>query len=79
MLEQAEAAGYLLDRGLLTPETVVDGGLVVREVSSRNLNFAVEAGEGASYLLKQGRSAEGAATVAREAAVYEELLRRGEN
>jgi aminoglycoside phosphotransferase (APT) family kinase protein len=78
VLEQAEAAGYLLDRGLLTPETVVGGGLVVREVSSRNRNFAVEASEGASYLLKQGRSAEGAATVAREAAVYEELLRRGE-
>lgn len=78
MLEQAEAAGYLLDRGLLTPETVVGGGLVVREVSSRNRNFAVEASEGPSYLLKQGRSAEGAATVAREAAVYEELFARGE-
>jgi aminoglycoside phosphotransferase (APT) family kinase protein len=78
VLEQAEAAGYLLDRGLLTPETVVGGGLVVREVSSRNRNFAVAASTGPSYLLKQGRSAEGAATVAREAAVYEELFRRGD-
>ncbi len=46
MLEQAEAAGYLLDRGLLTPETVVGGGLVVREVSSRNRNFVVAASTG---------------------------------
>ena len=46
VLEQAEAAGYLLDRGLLTPETVVGGGLVVREVSSRNRNFAVAASTG---------------------------------
>jgi aminoglycoside phosphotransferase len=76
VLEQARAVEYLLGRGLLTPEAVVDGGLAVREVSSRNLNFAVEATDGPSYLLKQGRSAEGAATVAREAAVYAELARR---
>lgn len=78
MLRQAEVAEYLLRRGLLGPETVVDGGLTVREVSSRNRNFAVETTAGPSYLLKQGRSAEGAVTVAREAAVYEELVARGE-
>lgn len=78
MLKQAEVPGYLLRRGLLEPEAVVGGDLVVREVSSRNRNFAVEASDGPSYLLKQGRSAEGAATVAREAAVYEQLVSRGE-
>ncbi len=78
MLTQAEVTEYLLRRGLLAPETVVNGDLVVREVSSRNRNFAVEASEGPSYLLKQGRSAEGVATVAREAAVYEQLASRGE-
>ena len=78
MLEQAEAVDYLLRRGLLEPEAVVAGDLVVRDVSSRNRNFAVEAGEGNSYLLKQGRSVEGASTVAREAAVYERLVSEGE-
>ncbi len=74
MLGQAEVTEYLLRRGLLTPEAVVTGGLVVREISSRNRNFAVETTDGPSYLLKQGRAAEGAATVAREAAVYEQLV-----
>jgi aminoglycoside phosphotransferase (APT) family kinase protein len=78
VLEQGEAAQYLLRRGLLAPEAVVGGEVVIREVSSRNRNFAVEAAEGPSYLLKQGRSAEGAATVAREAAVYEQLVARGD-
>lgn len=78
MLKQEEVTGYLLRRGLLAAEAVVGGDLVVREVSSRNRNFAVEAGEGPSYLLKQGQSAEGVATVAREAAVYEQLVSRGE-
>jgi aminoglycoside phosphotransferase (APT) family kinase protein len=78
VLEQEEVIGYLLRRGLLTAEAVVDGGVVVREVSSRNRNFAVEVDGGRSYLLKQGRSAEGAATVAREAAVFEELGERGD-
>jgi len=78
VLEQAEVAGYLLRCGLLGAEAVVGGGVVVREVSSRNRNFAVEVDGGNSYLLKQGRSAEGAATVAREAAVLEEVTARGE-
>lgn len=67
---------YLLRRGLLEAEAVVDGAVVVRELSNRNRNFAVAVDGGPSYLLKQGRSAEGAAIVAREAAVYEELLDR---
>jgi hypothetical protein len=78
VLKQAEVGEYILRRGLLQPEAVVDGELTVREVSSRNCNFAVEVTAGPSYLLKQGRSAEGAVTVAREAAVYEELVARGE-
>ena len=77
MLRQAEVTEYLLRRGLLEPEAVVAGDFVIREVSSRNRNFAVEASEGPAFLLKQGRSAAGAATVAREAAVYEQLVTRG--
>jgi aminoglycoside phosphotransferase (APT) family kinase protein len=78
VLGHEEVAGYLLRRGLLSAEAVVGGGVVVREVSSRNRNFAVEVDGGSSYLLKQGRSADGAATVAREAAVLEEVGSRGE-
>lgn len=78
MLSQAGVIGYLLHRGLIAPEAVVAGELVVRDVSSRNRNFAVEATEGPSYLLKQGRAGAGAATVAHEAAVYEQLVTRGD-
>lgn len=78
MLEQEEVVGHLLRCGLLSAEAVVGGGVVVREVSSRNRNFAVAVDGGPSYLLKQGRSAEGAATVAREAAVLEEVAARGD-
>jgi aminoglycoside phosphotransferase (APT) family kinase protein len=78
VLAHEDVASYLLGRELLEPSAIVDGELVVRELSSRNRDFAVEATAGPSYLLKQGRAAEGAASVAREAAVYEELLTNGE-
>jgi aminoglycoside phosphotransferase (APT) family kinase protein len=73
MLEQADVVGYLLERGLLAPAGVVDGAVIVRDVSSRNRNFQVECGDGTAYLLKQGQGADGAVTVAHEAEVYEDL------
>jgi aminoglycoside phosphotransferase (APT) family kinase protein len=73
VLDQSEAVSYLLGRGLVEACSVVDGDIVVREVSRRNCNFAVDAGDAPSYLLKQGFGPEGAATVAHEAAVYERL------
>jgi Phosphotransferase enzyme family len=73
MLEQAEVIAYLLERGLLAPAVVVDGGVIVRDVSRRNRNFTVERRDGPGYLLKQGLGAEGALTVAHEARVYEDL------
>lgn len=73
MLEQGEAVSYLLGRGLVDACSVVDGGIVVREVSRRNRNFAVDVGDAPSYLLKQGFGPGGAATVAHEAAVYQKL------
>ena len=73
MLEQAEVVGYLLERGLLAPAAVVDGGVIVRDVSRRNRNFAVERRDGPGYLLKQGLGADGALGVAHEARVYEDL------
>lgn len=73
MLDQSEAVSYLLGRGLVDACSVVDGDIVVREASKRNCNFAVDAGDAPSYLLKQGFGPEGAATIAHEAAVYERL------
>ena len=73
MLEQADVVPYLLERGLLAPAAVVDGGVVVRDVSRRNRNFAVERRDGPGYLLKQGLGPDGALTVAHEARVYEDL------
>jgi hypothetical protein len=65
--------GYLVHRGLLSAEDIVDREVVVRDASSRNRNFKVQRGTGDSYLLKQGIGAEGAATVAHEAAMYRML------
>ncbi len=73
MLGQAEVAGFLLERGLITPRSIVEGDLVVRDASSRNRNFRVERRSGASYLLKHGVGQEGVATVAHEAGVYQAL------
>ena len=73
MLDQADVVGYLLERGWLAPAAIVDGGVAVRDASSRNRNFRVECGDGPGYLLKQGLGADGVLTVAREARVYEDL------
>ncbi len=77
MLDQDEAVSYLLGRGLLDARSVVDGTIVVHEVSRRNCNFAVDTGDRPSYLLKQGFSPEAAVTVAHEAAIYKKLSAAG--
>jgi Ser/Thr protein kinase RdoA (MazF antagonist) len=73
MLNHRDVAVYLVRRGLLSAEDIVDREVVVRDASSRNHNFKVRRGTGDSYLLKQGIGAEGAATVAHEAAMYQML------
>ncbi|MFI6820709.1 phosphotransferase family protein [Micromonospora sp. NPDC050187] len=55
MLTAEEVPGYLIARGLVAPRTLVDGDLVVRDLSSRNRTFAVECRSGTGYLLKQDR------------------------
>ena len=75
VLAQENVARYLLDRGLLGPEAVLDGDLAIRDVSSRNRNFRVETRDGPSYLLKQALSPDAASTVAHEAGVYYRLSR----
>lgn len=69
MLSQREVVPYLLARGLLTSQSVVEGNLVVDDVSRRNHNFLVACPSG-RYLLKQAADPERAQTISREAAFY---------
>lgn len=46
---------YLLERGLVTRESVVNGGVEIAEASSRNRNFKVRQRTGQGYFLKQVR------------------------
>jgi aminoglycoside phosphotransferase (APT) family kinase protein len=77
VLDQRDVVSYLLDRGLLQPRTVVDGTVVVRDVSSRNRIFVLDGGDTSSFVLKQGTSPEGVAAVAHEAAIYHMLGQHG--
>jgi aminoglycoside phosphotransferase (APT) family kinase protein len=77
-LTHAGVARYLVEAGLLSARSIVDGDLVVRDASRRNQNFLVERRRGASYVVKQGNGPGGPAAIAREAAVYEELGRHDE-
>jgi len=78
VLAQEHVARWLLDRGFLTPEALLDGDLAVRDASSRNRNFRVETRDGPCYLLKQGTTIETTATVAHEGHVYQRLESAGE-
>jgi hypothetical protein len=74
MLEQEDVARYLLDRGLIGPEALLDGELTIRDASSRNRNYRVQTSQGPCYFIKQGTAADSAASVAYEASVYERLI-----
>jgi hypothetical protein len=60
---------FLLERGLIEPELVVDGDLMVTSVPRRNRNFLVRSAGGFGCLIKQpgDTAAGGAETVQREA------------
>ena len=73
MIDQHDVAGYLLERLLLDPAAVVDGELVIRDVSSRNRNYRVECRGGPSYLVKQPVADDGIWTVTNEAGIYQRL------
>jgi aminoglycoside phosphotransferase (APT) family kinase protein len=68
---------WLLARGLVRRADVVDGDLVLRDLSSRNLNVLVERPGGRSFLVKQARGTTGTATLEREAARYRALSEAG--
>jgi aminoglycoside phosphotransferase (APT) family kinase protein len=73
MLSERQVVDFLLAKGLLPAETVVDGDLAIYDASRRNRNFKVMSGSGPSFLVKQGVGAEGRATLANEAGVYQAL------
>jgi aminoglycoside phosphotransferase (APT) family kinase protein len=73
MLTLADVPEYLLARELIGPRAIVDGDLVVRDLSGRNRVFSAECGsEGTGYLLKQS-SDPAVTTVAHEGEVYRVL------
>lgn len=73
MLTQHEVVSYLLERKLISTESIVGSDLLVADVSRRNRNFKVISDRGPCYLLKQGVGVDGVATVAHEALVYQHL------
>src|SRR5438094_8743887 len=79
MLTHRGVASYLLDRNLISPESIVTDDLVVTDVSQRNRNFKVISQDGPCYLLKQGVDREGIGTVAHEADVYQFLQSHSQN
>src|SRR5438045_3129915 len=74
MLTQPAVAPYLLQRDLISAQSLVAGDLAVVDATRRNSNFKVISERGPSYLLKQGVGPDRSATVDYEAAVYR-LLR----
>lgn len=77
MLEQHEVSDYLLARRLLSRRSIVARGLRIADISSRNRNLRVDIEPGRGYLLKQGLAADGAQTLANEAALYRRLTAGG--
>jgi hypothetical protein len=53
VLNPIELPRYLIARGLLSPESVVSGDLLMRDMSSRNRDYAVEVRSGLSLFVKQ--------------------------
>jgi 5-methylthioribose kinase len=73
MLAQPEVVPYLLRRGFISAESIVNGDLQVVDASRRNRNFKVISNRGPCYLVKQGVGRDGSATVAHESNVYQSL------
>lgn len=67
VLTQAQIAHYLVDEGLISPESIVNGDLEVAEVSRRNYNSKIVSDRGPFYLLKQLKDDSVGQTVANEA------------
>lgn len=73
VITNRNVAYYLLERGLITFDSVVDGDLIVVETSRRNRNFKILRRHNPSYFVKQIQNWEPQAisTLQREAACYQ--------
>lgn len=73
LLAAADLPFYLIERGLLEPEAIVDGDLTVADASRRNRNLKVLRRRGPSYFVKQPATpdAQAVATLQREAVCFE--------
>ncbi|MEP6775540.1 MAG: phosphotransferase [Chloroflexota bacterium] len=69
VLTPKEIAPYLIESGLVSARSIVEGDLAVLDASRRNSNFKVVSERGTSYLIKQGVDRERASTIANEASV----------
>jgi thiamine kinase-like enzyme len=66
-LSERSVVPYLVDRGLLDARAIVDGDVVVFDLSRRNVGFRVTTTIGQHFFVKQGIGDERAESVAREA------------
>lgn len=75
MLTAEDVVAYLISRRLLTSADVVDGEIVVTDVSRRHQNFAISRAGGNGLFVKQHDFRQNARTLGREAQAYESLGR----
>ena len=80
IITTANISYYLLDKGLITAESVVDGDLMIVEITRRNRNFKVIRQQHQSFFLKQIQNWEPLAitTLQREATCYQLAQREAE-
>ena len=78
MLTAAKAVDYLLQQQILTQADVVEGDLLVHDVSRRNRNFTFQTNDGAGFFLKQGDVRKSRKLLHQEAEIYR-LLWMGES
>jgi Phosphotransferase enzyme family len=73
MLTAERITAYLVDRGWLSGESIVDDGVVVIDASRRNLNLAVTCNGGRSFFCKQGKRFGRFSSARYESEFYERL------
>jgi hypothetical protein len=79
LLKAENISSYLIERGILTLESIVDGDYLVHEQSSRNHNFKIVRRRSPGFFVKQANPTEHhRQTVAREAACYKLASRHSE-
>ncbi|HYC91699.1 MAG TPA: phosphotransferase [Thermoanaerobaculia bacterium] len=72
MLNVDNAAEYLIERGLMSVDSILSGDLIISSAARRNRNLRIKRKEDASYLVKQPDDPSGGAfqTLRAEAAFY---------